>query len=76
MGASVIELEAQAMAQQLGVADGGISPLSLRPITVEEMTKAKLTPRVVLRDLLYADVRIRAAAGGTVWAIGIGCESV
>ena len=33
-------------------------------ITLEEMHAARLTPRVILRDLLYADVRTRIAAGG------------
>lgn len=41
------------------------NPLALRPITLEELQSAKLTPRVILENLLYADVRIRAAAGGT-----------
>lgn len=41
------------------------NPLVLRPITLEELQSAKLTPRVILENLLYADVRIRAAAGGT-----------
>jgi len=33
-------------------------------ITLDEMHAARLTPRVILRDLLYADVRTRIAAGG------------
>ncbi len=35
------------------------------PISPDEMTRARLTPRVIVPDLLYADVRIRNAAGGT-----------
>ena len=36
----------------------------LDEITRDEMNAARLTPRVILRDLLYADVRTRIAAGG------------
>ncbi|MBK8990899.1 MAG: AAA family ATPase [Gammaproteobacteria bacterium] len=39
--------------------------LALMPITPDELDRARLTPRVILRDLLYADVRIRISAGGT-----------
>jgi RecA-family ATPase len=36
----------------------------LDEITQNEMNAARLTPRVILHDLLYADVRTRIAAGG------------
>lgn len=39
--------------------------VSFAPISLGEMTQARLTPRVIVPDLLYADVRIRNAAGGT-----------
>ncbi len=38
---------------------------ALTPITPQEMATARLTPRVILQDLLYADVRTRISAGGT-----------
>jgi RecA-family ATPase len=38
---------------------------TLTPITLDELHSARLTPRVILRDLLYADVRTRISAGGT-----------
>ena len=38
---------------------------SFAPISFDEMTKARLAPRVIVPNLLYADVRIRNAAGGT-----------
>lgn len=38
---------------------------SFEPIGFDEMMKARLAPRVIVPDLLYADVRIRNAAGGT-----------
>jgi len=34
-------------------------------ITQDELANARLTPRVILRDLLYCDVRTRISAGGT-----------
>lgn len=37
----------------------------LLPITPEELSAARLNPRVILPYLLYADVRIRVSAGGT-----------
>jgi RecA-family ATPase len=37
----------------------------LTPITRGEMSSARITPRVVLPHLLYADVRMRISAGGT-----------
>jgi len=37
----------------------------LEPINQEELRKARLTPRCVLPELLYADVRTRISAGGT-----------
>ena len=47
--------------------DRGEAPgtLALEPITLDELNNARLTPRVILRDLLYADVRVRISAGGT-----------
>lgn len=39
--------------------------VSLEPINQEELRKARLTPRCVLPELLYADVRTRISAGGT-----------
>ena len=39
--------------------------VSLEPINQEELRKARLTPRCVLTDFLYADVRTRISAGGT-----------
>lgn len=39
--------------------------ITLTPITEGELTTARLTPRVVLGDFLYADLRTRIAAGGT-----------
>jgi RecA-family ATPase len=35
------------------------------PITLDELNSAKLCPRVIVPNLLYADVRMRYAAGGT-----------
>lgn len=35
------------------------------PITMSELESAKLTPRVIVPNLLFADVRNRIAAGGT-----------
>jgi len=40
------------------------TPPPVPPITLEELNRARLTPRVILRDLLYADVRTRISAGG------------
>lgn len=37
----------------------------LLPITLEEMNGAALHPPAIVRDYLYADVRMRIAAGGT-----------
>lgn len=37
----------------------------LEPINPDELRKARLTPRCVLPDFLYADVRTRISAGGT-----------
>lgn len=34
-------------------------------ITMDELNTARLSPRVILKDLLYADVRTRISAGGT-----------
>lgn len=40
-------------------------PLMVEPITMDELHKARLTPRKILSDLIYADVRVRVSAGGT-----------
>lgn len=40
------------------------SRVNLAPLTLDELKSAKLTPRVILENLLYADVRVRVAAGG------------
>lgn len=39
--------------------------IDLAPITLDELHRAQLTPRVILENLLYSDVRTRIAAGGT-----------
>lgn len=52
-----------APSQQTPAADSGLP--AIRPITVEELNAAKLTPRVILPETLYADVRLRIAAGGS-----------
>ncbi|MGB4060951.1 MAG: AAA family ATPase [Burkholderiaceae bacterium] len=39
-------------------------PLELAPITLEELNAAKLSPRALVPGLLYADLRVRIAAGG------------
>jgi RecA-family ATPase len=39
--------------------------LNLTPISLDELNRAKLAPRVILPNLLYADVRMRISAGGT-----------
>lgn len=39
--------------------------ISFAPITEQELARARLTPRKIVSDLLYADVRILNAAGGT-----------
>lgn len=44
---------------------GGDSPIRIDPITTEELQSARLTPRAILPELLYADVRNRISAGGT-----------
>lgn len=40
------------------------SPLRLIPATREEVAAARLTPREILPGILFADVRLRASAGG------------
>jgi RecA-family ATPase len=37
---------------------------ALHPITISELESAKLSPRCIVPNLLYADVRTRIAAGG------------
>ena len=37
----------------------------MEPISTEELHRARLTPRCILPDFLYADVRTRISAGGT-----------
>lgn len=39
--------------------------MSFDPVTDAELVNARLTPRVIVPDRLYADVRVRIAAGGT-----------
>jgi len=40
------------------------SRINTAPLTLGELKSAKLTPRIILENLLYADVRVRVAAGG------------
>lgn len=42
-----------------------IPSIALTPITPDELQRARLTPRIVLDDMLYADVRTRISGGGT-----------
>lgn len=44
---------------------GVVSGITLTPITADELQRARLTPRVILQELLYSDVRTRISAGGT-----------
>jgi RecA-family ATPase len=62
---SILDRMAEELAAKIGVADSKLPQVKLTPISLEELENSRLTPRVILRDLLYADVRIRAAAGGT-----------
>jgi RecA-family ATPase len=39
--------------------------LPIKPITLEELQQASLTPRVVVPDMLYADARLRIGPGGS-----------
>lgn len=41
-----------------------IERLALRPITIGELESARLAPRTIVPNFLYADVRTRIAAGG------------
>ena len=43
--------------------DGGLPPI--KPITLEEIQHASLTPRVVVPQMLYADARLRIGPGGS-----------
>ncbi len=47
---------------------GEIAPtpekIEIQAITLEELETAPLAPRTILKNLLYADVRLRVAAGG------------
>lgn len=46
--------------------DGSIYPnINFGRITIAELDKARLTPRCIVPELLYADVRTRISAGGT-----------
>lgn len=45
-------------------AEADENPLRFEAITEDELRAARLTPRVILPNLLYADVRTRIAAGG------------
>jgi RecA-family ATPase len=40
------------------------NPITLHPITMAELQAAQLTPKVIVPNLLFADVRTRVAAGG------------
>jgi len=42
-----------------------LKAFELTAITMEELTQARLNPRVILPYMLYADVRTRISAGGT-----------
>lgn len=44
---------------------GVASSITLTPLTADELRRAQLTPRVILRELLYSDVRTRISGGGT-----------
>jgi RecA-family ATPase len=44
---------------------GDLPALALVPLSEDEIRRARLSPRVILDGLLYADVRTRIAAGGT-----------
>lgn len=44
---------------------GVVPSITLKPITRDELCRARLSPRVILSDLLYADVRTRISGGGT-----------
>lgn len=61
-GASFLDEEAAAILDDDEGTAGGID---VSPITIEELRQARLTPRVILDHMLYADVRTRIAAGGT-----------
>lgn len=53
------------LAQQRLVPSGAVqAAVRIVPITIEELQQAHLSPRVVLPDYLFADVRTRIAAGG------------
>lgn len=45
--------------------DTGLAVPTIVPITMQELQSARLTPRVLVPDLLFADVRTRIAAGGS-----------
>lgn len=46
--------------------DASVFPLiNFAPISKDELARARLTPRMIVPDLLYADVRTLNAAGGT-----------
>lgn len=59
--ASIDKVAASMMSPQAASAGASIA---LAPITLNELGAARLTPRVVLADFLYADVRTRISAGG------------
>lgn len=44
---------------------GPLADANFRPITTIEMTAARLTPRVIVPEYVYSDVRCLIAAGGT-----------
>lgn len=43
--------------------EGGLPPI--KPITLEELQQASLTPRIVVPQMLYADARLRIGPGGS-----------
>ncbi len=43
--------------------DGVLPPL--KPITHQELKQARLTPRVIVQQMLYSDVRLRIGPGGS-----------
>ena len=51
--------------RQQEVGAGVVPGITLTPITKDELYRARLSPRVILSDLLYADVRTRISGGGT-----------
>jgi hypothetical protein len=42
-----------------------VDGINLAPLTLDELNRARLTPRCLVPGLLYADLRTRIASGGT-----------